>query len=319
MLKMTIMRSVFTILFLFLFLTSCDDGDIIVTSFDFEDDRFLMCSNGNNKVLYHISNGDVFETLSIQLTNQQFSNLNNVLTTSVDPITVSLTGENRVTYRTYNSTIPQNYFCQAIPPANPVVLQEYISVGGSIKINTLPVYFINSNNRLDHDQDGIPSIEEGFETNLDTDGDGIPDYLDIDDDGDNVITSVERVAVGDSPLVNGYKDTDADGIPDYLDTDDDGDAILTRREITQEQQDPRLNFNAANTPWYLDRFSTNNFGGAINYSVPNIINIRYESVVTAENLKLKNQSGDGEEISFVSKILGIFRSEGVPVTIAPGS
>ncbi len=317
MFKMTTMRSVFSILFLFLFLTSCDDGDIIVTTFDFEDERFSMCSNGNKKVLYHISNSDVFETLSIQLTNQQFSNLNNVLTISQDPISVNLTGENVVTYRTYNSTIPSNYFCQAVPPSNPVVIQEYKSVGGSIKITTLPVYFINSNNRLDHDQDGIPSINEGIDTNLDTDGDGIPDYLDIDDDGDNVITSVEIANVGDSPLANGFKDTDGDGTPNYLDIDDDGDGVPTRREITQEQQEPRLNFNAANVPWYLDRFTTNNFSGTITYFPVNTLSLRYESVITAENLKLKNQNGDGEEISFVSKVLGVFISDQVPVIVEP--
>lgn len=47
----------------------------------------------------------------------------------------------------------------------------------------------------DHDRDRILSkIEYGADFNakaLDTDGDGLPDYLDVDDDGDGVLTKVE--------------------------------------------------------------------------------------------------------------------------------
>ena len=51
--------------------------------------------------------------------------------------------------------------------------------------------------RADQDQDGILSIDEnvvdenGNFTDLDTDNDGRPDYLDIDDDGDGVLTKNE--------------------------------------------------------------------------------------------------------------------------------
>ncbi|MDY0089074.1 MAG: FKBP-type peptidylprolyl isomerase [Flavobacteriaceae bacterium] len=51
--------------------------------------------------------------------------------------------------------------------------------------------------RLDHDNDGIPSYLEdingdGYLTaEDDTDGDGIPDYRDVDDDGDGVLTRTE--------------------------------------------------------------------------------------------------------------------------------
>jgi FKBP-type peptidyl-prolyl cis-trans isomerase FkpA len=48
----------------------------------------------------------------------------------------------------------------------------------------------------DHDRDGIKSYHEdrngdGDYYNDDTDGDGVPDFLDVDDDGDNVITKFE--------------------------------------------------------------------------------------------------------------------------------
>merc|ERR1719193_2598273 len=51
----------------------------------------------------------------------------------------------------------------------------------------------------------------------DTDGDGIPDFLDDDDDGDGIPDWQEV-------------DTDGDGIPDYVDNDHDGDGVPNSEE-----------------------------------------------------------------------------------------
>ncbi|MEL1240410.1 FKBP-type peptidyl-prolyl cis-trans isomerase [Flavobacterium flavipallidum] len=58
----------------------------------------------------------------------------------------------------------------------------------------------------------------------DLDGDGIPSYLE-DLNGDGYLRSV---ATTNNPL----EDTDGDGISDFLDTDDDGDGYSTKYEIT---------------------------------------------------------------------------------------
>lgn len=311
--------SAIVILVLFLF-TSCDDGDIIITTFDFEEETFNgMCSSQRTKVLYHINNGDVFETLSIQLNNNAFSTEEGRLvreaqslslplsSNTIETIRIPLTGSNEIIYRTYDATVPNDYFCRAIPPSSPRVLQEYRSVGGEIVITTTFRY--NPSNPADHDGDGIPSAEEGMSTLQDTDGDGIPDYLDVDDDGDNVPTSIERQIRVDDPTEDGYPDTDGDGIPNYLDPDDDGDGVPTRREITAEQQDPtRVQNDGGNMPRYLDQFSTIRYDGPIEFSVPNNIQVSYTSLVEARNLKLRNQGGDSEEISFTEKGFGIFNS-----------
>ena len=60
---------------------------------------------------------------------------------------------------------------------------------------------------------------------LDTDNDGIFDYLDTDDDNDGILTQNE---VGQND--ESYLDTDGDGIPNYLDFDDDNDGINTLDE-----------------------------------------------------------------------------------------
>jgi hypothetical protein len=76
-------------------------------------------------------------------------------------------------------------------------------------------------NQSDDDNDTILSINEdvdgdGNVKNDDTDGDGVPNYIDVDDDNDGVLTKNED-ANGDGNPMN--DDTDGDGTPDYLDAD----------------------------------------------------------------------------------------------------
>lgn len=84
----------------------------------------------------------------------------------------------------------------------------------------------------DADGDGIYNIDEdlngdGNPYNDNTDGDGLSNWLDVDDDGDSVNTSDEDIN-GDGDPRN--DDTDSDGKPNYLDTDDDNDTIPTLKE-----------------------------------------------------------------------------------------
>jgi len=73
----------------------------------------------------------------------------------------------------------------------------------------------------DHDGDGVPSYIEDYNMNLDvndedTDEDEIPDYFDVDDDGDGVLTLFEDID-GDGDPTN---DIGANGIPKYLDPEE---------------------------------------------------------------------------------------------------
>ena len=299
------------ILFLFVILTSCNDGDIIVTSFDFENQELSVCGTGTSKVLYHINNENIFETISFTLSSGQLSTLENVLSTNPDqPITIQLTGNNEIIYRTYDGEVPANYFCGVVPPSSPKVVGEFKSVGGTIVITTIV------RDETDHDKDGILSIDEGMNEGRDTDGDGIPDYLDIDDDGDNVKTSVEIANAGDDPTSGGYRDTDGDGIPNYLDPDDDGDGVPTKFEVSPENQDPATNFNPGGLPKYLDQFSTDRFD-EVDFVIENKIPVSYRSSIDIQNLKLKNQGDDGEEISFTTYNLGFFNSVAVETILLP--
>ncbi len=136
---MMYMRKLSCLVFLLILFSSCDDGDIIVTTFDFEEDTFRLCSEGQNKFLYHVKNSDVFETLTIQLSGAGLSLDSDKLVGSTGTLRIPLTGNNVITYRTYDAAVPtgQNaYFCTLNPPSTPRVLQEYQSVGGTVIITT---------------------------------------------------------------------------------------------------------------------------------------------------------------------------------------
>ena len=62
---------------------------------------------------------------------------------------------------------------------------------------------------VDADSDGVDDAIEAAGA-VDTDGDGTPDYLDLDSDDDGIPDTAEGNATGGP-------DTDGDGIPDYLD------------------------------------------------------------------------------------------------------
>ncbi|MBK8998585.1 MAG: hypothetical protein IPM35_22930 [Myxococcales bacterium] len=79
--------------------------------------------------------------------------------------------------------------------------------------------------------DPIPDEVEGTG---DTDGDGKPDYLDGDNDGDNILDLFEA---GDKDPTTPPVDTDKDGKPDYNDDDSDGDGV---KDSFESPGDPLL-------------------------------------------------------------------------------
>lgn len=85
----------------------------------------------------------------------------------------------------------------------------------------------------DDDGDGIPNRVEGCLESRDTDGDGTPDWQDLDSDDDGIPDAIEKGEPG--ACIGKQKDrwpcdSDSDGWPDYIDIDADGDGILDKNE-----------------------------------------------------------------------------------------
>ena len=111
---------------------------------------------------------------------------------------------------------------------------------------------------VDTDSDGVIDSVEDLNNNGnldddDTDLDMIPNYMDDDDDGDNVDTIIEiNIPSGRMPN-HPFVDTDMDLIENYLDDDDDGDLVLTIDEDYNNNGDPTDDDTNMNSiPDYLE-------------------------------------------------------------------
>lgn len=127
------MKKIFFLAFL-LALTSCDDGDITIESVDFDAVNLDFCDNKEDvtETTFFFKIEDD-EALLLTLTSGLIEN-----TTVVDPITanISATAAPSLTYRLFTGDVSQSYFCDAIPPLQPTVIQENTATGGKISIVT---------------------------------------------------------------------------------------------------------------------------------------------------------------------------------------
>ncbi|RAJ16759.1 gliding motility-associated C-terminal domain-containing protein, partial [Olleya aquimaris] len=160
----------------------------------------------------------------------------------------------------------------------------------------------------DCDFDNVPNgVEFPFG---DTDGDGNPNWLDPDDDGDGVDTINEDYGdvdvsdgevdpTGDDDPTN--DDTDGDGIPDYLDTDDDNDGILTENEFPDPNNngigfgDDAVDSDGDGLPDYLD----------VNNASPSEDDLEIFNAVTP--------NGDGDNDVFVIRNIELYPENTVKI------
>ncbi|WP_028375181.1 hypothetical protein [Leeuwenhoekiella sp. MAR_2009_132] len=251
-----------------LFFESCDDGDLIVTSFDFTDLAINYCSTVTldnndtaitNYIFYKI-NSDTNESLAFTLSTSD-PILEAPNSSGAYTYNLGSSADSFISYRIYNGAVDADYFCSKIPPATPTVNEQYISDEGTLTIVTQGDY---------NDRDGIDAefeiLLEDAEGNLteDLDGDGIPNIYDFDDDGDNVPTNQEGVVLNTDGSIN-YEaslDTDGDGRPNFIDNDDDGDGVLT----INEDKDQDLNPNNDTTDISIGQDYLNN-NVAVDYNV----------------------------------------------------
>ncbi|MDY8138978.1 hypothetical protein [Aquimarina sp. 2201CG5-10] len=238
-----------------LFLTSCDDGDIIVTSFEFDDASLELCEGSQtNEFVFFKINTTVNEAISYNFIDDTFSDIQE----TSDPINITLDGTtNALVYRQFNNSITADYYCSNIPPSSIIVTQELISSEGIATITVEITEEDDNDGVISLNQDTTITLEDedlnddGNLENDDTDADGIPNYKDQDDDNDNILTSVELP--NSDPNDSSFLDTDGDGIPNYRDADDDNDGILTINEDLDNNGNPRDDdYDGDGIPNYLD-------------------------------------------------------------------
>lgn len=125
------MKRFLGILVLLFTLNACDDGDFDIESFDFSDVSSNQCNSGETGFFIYKINS--VELLLIQIPETSFVNQ---ITEPGSPRTVSITGNNKVIYRIYNDAVSTGDICTTIPPASPIVVEEWNAVSGTIEIVT---------------------------------------------------------------------------------------------------------------------------------------------------------------------------------------
>lgn len=289
-----------------------------MSSFNFDENTNLsLCQQENINVLFFVDS-ETNEAISFRFPDEDFEGTFTGLET-IQTVEIPINSNNQVVYRKLSaSTNGADYFCQEVPPSSPQVIEEFVSTTGGMAILEIRI-------SDQDDNDGVPAELEdingdGNLFNDDSDGDGIPDFLDTDDDNDNVLTASEELeAVDDNGNVitdeNGdvvYVDTDNDGIPNYLDDDDDGDAVLTRNEdlnACEDPENPALNpdndLNADGLANYLNPNITDSF--EVNVVKRNRINRSFFTQVVFTDITFENQN-TGESLSFTNFIMGRFQT-----------
>ena len=127
------MKKVLLLLIMF-FSFSCDDGDLDISSFEFEDE-VNICGT-KDYTLYRLSTNEQREALIVTLTDQQIRKDEDI----VLPVNVSANGAYTVTYRLFDDQLTDNYFCASVPPVEPTVLKDWRGVSGTIFVENQPIY-----------------------------------------------------------------------------------------------------------------------------------------------------------------------------------
>lgn len=161
LLKLNIMKNLFLLLLVALTFIGCDDGDKIVTNFNFDEESDLkLCKVNSNNVLY-VVNTNPDEAIALNFIDENFDG-----TFIEDDITqtvlVDLSTNNQLTYRTFEESLDggSGYFCTGVPPTSPKVLQEYQSKnGGYVELVT---YLVNQ--EIDEVQNTVTRVYETYAT-----------------------------------------------------------------------------------------------------------------------------------------------------------
>lgn len=118
---------------------SCDDGNIDLPAFDFEETVYNCEVINSEYVLFRLASS---EALILTLKTSDLQN-----EVGINEVEIS---ETNTIYRTFNEAVSESYFCQSIPPTTPEVLSNWTGVSGSTNL-----IIIDTQEELDEDDNLI--------------------------------------------------------------------------------------------------------------------------------------------------------------------
>lgn len=126
------MKKIIASLAILSLIAACDDGDLIYEDLNFAETSVNACGFGTSNILYKLNADQAFilniSSLSTSLPTQP--------TIEGSPLLIEINTNNQAVYRHYNGTAAQANICATIPPATPIVDNEWVATSGNIVIET---------------------------------------------------------------------------------------------------------------------------------------------------------------------------------------
>jgi hypothetical protein len=114
-------------------MTACDDGDLQIETIDFDTITTVgSCSTisaSTANVLFKINQD---EALILELPNGLLQN-----EATTEALVSNVPGNSQITYRIFSGNVSNAYFCDAVPPLEPLVTEEIQAEGGQILVTSL--------------------------------------------------------------------------------------------------------------------------------------------------------------------------------------
>lgn len=159
------MKKAIGLFFLVISTVSCDDGEITLQSFDFENQTIQKCDT--KPIVLKTKNEEV---LLIKFNNEtDFEAAFDDVETGDTPRIININSSNQVIYRKYSSNVNyETVICSDLPPATPTVSKEWNATGGTMIVETNYLYdtdgvtIIGSTHNITFENISFSSGEDSF-------------------------------------------------------------------------------------------------------------------------------------------------------------
>src|SRR5690606_25939162 len=111
---------------------SCDDGDLQIETLNFDDSDIQFCGSAATTETTIFFKTIDQEALILTLASGTLKN-----EASEGEIAYPISGNTKITYRIFSDRVSRNYFCDAVPPIIPTVIEEIEAQSGSVLITTI--------------------------------------------------------------------------------------------------------------------------------------------------------------------------------------